>query len=362
MIYFAVVEKQMFGLRDYLATWGRPLAGRLSQVTYHELFRRRSMPRGAWIFSALEHLSSAGRGLAECCWRAAAEAGLPVLNCPSRVLSRHELLKSLHHAGINQFRAIRADEPVDGLRYPVFLRDAAEHDGNRTPLLRDSTELARALAAVRNSGEDLRTYLVVEFCETVGSDGLYRTYCVYRVGDRYIPTHLHLGRQWMMKLAAQVKPEQIAAEELDFVRSNPHGEWVRDIFERARIEYGRIDYSVHAGRPQAWEINLCPTLARLARLPRESPEERREREQRQPAREFAHAALRDAFERIYPGQLPKDNLEVHFPRELDSVVRAEEYRTRWQRRRELCRSALARLPGLRPIKNLLLLAHHARTS
>ena len=352
MIYFAVIEEQRSVLRDYLASWGRSLAGRMTQLTYHELLQRRSMPRGAWIFSNLEHLSSAGLDMAEHCWRAAAEAGFPVLNRPSQVLRRYELLDSLHRAGINRFRAVRADESPDGLRYPVFVRHADEHSGNHTPLLHDRSELNQALAYMRKRGRRLCAYLIVEFCETAGSDGLYRKYSVYRIGDRYVPGHIHIGRKWMMKSTSQVRTEQLAAESLDFVRSDPHGAWVRDVFERARIEYGRIDYSVRAGRPQAWEINLCPTLALSAGGGRESPEKRRQRELYRPARELSHAALLEAFAQIDPGPMAGGDIAPNLPPELEAAVREEKDRTRWQRRHKLCKLALARIPAvnaMRPI-------------
>ena len=51
-------------------------------------------------------------------------------------------------------------------------------------------------------------------------------------------------------------------DEFDYIQKNPHEEQLRQIFDLAHVEYGRIDYSIKNGRVQTWEINLNPTIGR----------------------------------------------------------------------------------------------------
>ncbi|MGK7892784.1 MAG: hypothetical protein AB4372_03825, partial [Xenococcus sp. (in: cyanobacteria)] len=52
--------------------------------------------------------------------------------------------------------------------------------------------------------------------------------------------------------------EKNLLEEEQYVKTNPHESFLRDIFRLARIEYGRIDYGLINGIPQVWEINTNP--------------------------------------------------------------------------------------------------------
>ena len=200
MIYFAVDELRANLLENYLAgQWGSPLRDHMRQITYPELFRTRSLPRGAWIFTALDALTDAELQMVELVQRGAREAGLPVFNPARQALHRYGLLRLLQESGRNDFRAHRADGPLDKLRFPVFVRVANEHDGSSTPLLHDGRALRRAMAYLWMRGLPRRQLLVVEFCDTAGADGLYRKYSIFRIGDSYVPRYLHIGRYWMTK-------------------------------------------------------------------------------------------------------------------------------------------------------------------
>jgi hypothetical protein len=52
----------------------------------------------------------------------------------------------------------------------------------------------------------------------------------------------------------------LVREEMAFLESNPHEAWVRETFAIARMQYGRIDYGIAGGLPQAWEINCNPVV------------------------------------------------------------------------------------------------------
>jgi hypothetical protein len=55
--------------------------------------------------------------------------------------------------------------------------------------------------------------------------------------------------------------EELLHEELEYILGNPHKEELLAISELARVDYGRIDYSIMNGKLQVWEINTNPSLA-----------------------------------------------------------------------------------------------------
>jgi len=173
-------------------------------------------------------------------------------------------------------------------RWPVFLRGANDHDGARTPLLHDAEAWEAALD--RLGGPD--GLLAVEFLETRGADGLYRKYSAFRIGDAIVPRHVFFGREWELKHAGHVDGATVE-EELAYVRTNPHERALREVFDLARVEYGRIDYAMRGDRPQVWEINTNPMIMGPHSF-------------RHPERKPVHAAvlpkLKEAFEAIDTGR------------------------------------------------------------
>lgn len=353
MIYFAVDEPRIHLLEQYLAGWGRPLRDHMRQISYPALFRSRALPRGAWIFTSLDALSDAELRMVHHIQCAARDAGLPVFNSAREALHRFDLLHMLHERGVNDFRVHRADGPLESVRFPVFVRIADEHDGSLTELLHDPAQLGIAMAYLRVRGLKRRQLLVVEFCETAGPDRLYRKYSIFRIGEAYIPRYLHAGAYWMTKDGTRAAEENLILEEQAYLRENPDAAWAREIFEMAHIDYGRLDYGVRNGRPQAWEINLTPVLGGNPNRGAETPEKQRVRMLTHPAKEYAHAQIRAAFLRIDPGWIPGDDIRVEFPsalaekaqRERDSMYSLE------RRQRRIARIAAA--PGIRAIGSVL---------
>ena len=52
--------------------------------------------------------------------------------------------------------------------------------------------------------------------------------------------------------------EAIRTFELDWAQANPHAAEVAAVFRHAGIGWGRIDYGLHRGRIQVFEINTNP--------------------------------------------------------------------------------------------------------
>jgi hypothetical protein len=135
--------------------------------------------------------------------------------------------------------------------------------------------MAQGLTKLLLLGYRLRDLLIVEYCETADSSGVFREYCAAIVGDRIMPQALVHNHNWVTKWKGRLVDADKAREQREYVDSNPHAEWLRETFELAKIRYGRIDYGLKDGVPQVWEINTNPTIVRRAAAPNSVPEEQR---------------------------------------------------------------------------------------
>lgn len=261
-------------MERYLAAIDRDLAARFRIRTYAEVSDVMCVDRGAHIFSALDRLPPEGRVAVADLYDVLARAVPPqlLLNEPRNVRCRHDLLEAAFADGTNTFRARRASESLAGVRFPVFIREDAGHDGPLTRLLCTPDAVSHALVALRARGFPPSDLLVVELCDLSGGTGFFRTASAYKVGDHVIPAHLLRGHHWMLKWSESDQNRQAMREHLAYVLGNPHDAWIRRIFSLAGIEYGRIDYGVGDGTLQVWEINTNPTLA-LTPSPSEGTED-----------------------------------------------------------------------------------------
>ena len=235
-------------------------------VLYNELAHMRRLPLGTWVFTEPDQLDAPRRELAALVAKrlTAQGAGVRILNDPRqrspprrspRRRARRRRQRASRVAGDATFL-------LESLRYPVFVRFANEHIGNLTPLLHSPPSLAEALASLTADGLPRPELLVVEFADTKDEHGVYRKYSAYNVGGRIIAKALEQSRDWMVKWDHRVFDRQRADEELAYCETNPHEEWIREMFRLARIDYGRIDYGLLHDKPQLWEINTNPTIGR----------------------------------------------------------------------------------------------------
>jgi hypothetical protein len=262
MINF-VVPRAHDGLREYLELWGRDVAPRVRTVYTESIATQTSFPRGTYVLAAMDQYSSGMRAFVTALHAALEQQdGFRFLNHPTETLHRFELLDALHRAGRNEFRAMRVTDTWRELRFPLFVRDGSNHDGALSPLLHSVTSVERAIGESLVRGHLARNLMVVEFCDTADAQGLYRKYSAFVVGRHVIPRYLSVSSEWMLKVAGGEFTRAMAEEELEYLVTNPHEAELREIFDLARVGYGRIDYGVKHGRIQTWEINLNPTIGR----------------------------------------------------------------------------------------------------
>jgi hypothetical protein len=249
----------------FLATWGKALAGRVTILSYEQIFSRlpAALPPGTYIFTCLgrslgsRNPPSRSRQLVSQLRSELANRYGPgcALNDPASSLNRIELLHLLSKRGINAFGIYRAGEIPEPGHFPVFLRPASGSQWQPLPLLQDREEYRQALA----QAPSLDDQIVIEFCDTRDHLGIYRKYGAFVIGDRIVPRHLFFSREWLVKSADLTGPDQLA-EEMAYLESNPHADVLLDACRLAHIGYGRIDYAVRDGRVQIWEINTTPTI------------------------------------------------------------------------------------------------------
>ncbi|MEX1075715.1 MAG: hypothetical protein WED27_04605 [Pirellulales bacterium] len=286
MIFFLTTHRHSYTLGQYLDSFGGRLRGRFQQLSYGELFRSEFLPAGTYVFADLERLCPRNLSLAGHVWKSlAASKRCRLLNDPAQTLRRYDLLQSLHEHGLNDFRAYRFTEDLSAVRFPVFLRGEDDHKGGLTPLLGDAAELAASIRRARRSWRLRRANLVTEFYDTADAGGLYRKYSAFCVGQCVVARHVFFSRRWMIKMPNLLEP-LLLDEERRYVAENPHRDQLAAIFAVAGVDYGRIDYAIHAGRIQTWEINTNPMIM--------TADDRR-CEPRVPMQERFAGALEEAF-------------------------------------------------------------------
>ena len=219
----------------------------------------RGVRAGVVIWSDMDRLSAEElKRAAELSAELARQVGLTQLNHPTASLQRFDLLRVLRDDGSNYFRAFRPDQLDDTIRYPVFIRDEVGALYEEPPLLHDRPALDAALA--RPDGRRLARPIVVEMTGTPWLDGYYRKFAAYRVGDKTYAQHIAMSKSWFVKNSNQELLPAHVDEIRAYIAENPHAEQLLQVFEKARMQYGRIDYTLTDGKLTVFEINSNPTV------------------------------------------------------------------------------------------------------
>jgi hypothetical protein len=265
MIYYVATERFSRIVTTLLRNVGGRLGKTLGSLTYEELFFERAGPVGHYVFTDFDRLSryelDAAARFAAVLQGAAPDAR--ILNHPVRAMERTALLAALHRAGINDFAVTRIDVGERPPGYPVFIRAEDGYGGPETGLLHDEAEFDRALAALEERGLPHRGRVAIGFAAEKGPNGRYRKYGAFNIGGTIVPQHVMQSDDWVVKRhvpsetsAARLdESTPIVDEEMEYVHANPHRDALLSAFRVGRIEFGRADYGLVAGKPQIYEIN-----------------------------------------------------------------------------------------------------------
>ncbi len=264
MIWYMATQEHAYTIQIYLQTWGKPLAGRFGVAPYELWLGPKEFEPvpGTYIFTDMDRLTPAGLSLAACAWERISDLGgeARILNHPTQSLGRYDLLRALFERGDNRFNVYRLAECPQPRRWPVFIREEYEHTKNLTELLHSPEALDAGISEVLARDFGHGDELMVEFCDTKDDQGLFYKYGAYLIGERVIPSHLFASRNWMVTEENSLSTPEALEKERRYMETNPHERELREIFRLARIDYGRIDYSMLGDRLQVWEINTNPLI------------------------------------------------------------------------------------------------------
>jgi hypothetical protein len=333
MIRYVAPADDLDGMVGFFEQIPPGLSEKVELIDYSTFLNRDAHEPGIVILGNYELISKEKREEIDyvCDVLARSSGNIRIFNFPGKAMGRYALLKMARELGINEFSAYRPDE-IDGqtLRYPVFIRDEYMHTGSISDLIDTPKELEAALQKYHDHtvGRRRSDLLIVEFCDVKESDGIYRKFCAFRFGDSILAKRANFSHQWMVKFDNEgfLDPSDGSIvqarldEDLSFSVDNPHKDWLMNVFKKANIEYGRIDYGVYKGKLQVWEINTYPEMGRRP-MKKRTQEQLNLREKlralcpgrREAFRNDLFAAMSAELEKIEPGSTP---VSVDVPREL----------------------------------------------
>jgi hypothetical protein len=284
MIHYLVSRDHRYTM-DWFLACEPSLGGRVAVLPYEELDDQRLEP-GTYVFADLERFTDAQLEPVVEVWQRLSQLGddVRLLNNPSTLLRRYDLLRALHERGVNSFTVHRLSELIDEQRmsgagpapgdlrpaadrapdrqvqFPVFLREERDHTKDLSPLIDGwaslYAETRRLLTDRRYRVDDL---LAVEWCDTSDGHGVYRKYAAFVVGSEIVARSLMSSREWVIS-DFDLAEEPRWREAREYVATNPDADRLLEIARAGAVDYGRIDYARLDGRVQVWEINTNPCV------------------------------------------------------------------------------------------------------
>ena len=271
MIIFVTLPHHAYTVAALAEDRETPAMPKVEAMVFGRFLHARSLPRATYVICDAERMTGHERRMAAEMRGLILAAGLPCLNDPLRVPTRHGLLLRLHEAGINPFRAWRAEDSPRPSRFPIFLRSDAEHGHPIGDLIEDQASLDAAIAALPSQGHPPSGVLVVEFCAEPISPGRWRKFGTFRIGEAISTDHGVVEANWCVKYGtAGLSNDAMIEDEYRLVETNQYASALAPAFAVAGIEWGRADHATVDGREVVYEINSNPHVAAIGpqRFPR----------------------------------------------------------------------------------------------
>ena len=241
-------------------------------------------------------------------WSRDGRHGPLILNRPPRTLRRYALLKELYRRGINKRNIFRLDEPqvVDEVRFPCFIRTENEHWFGKTPrILNSRDDIIDEVRKLEDNGLTLYGKIVCELADTREHAGHYVKYSYLKIGDHIIPAHRYAGTEWFLKHYhadfIDAYPDTLAEEER-FLEEQWDLDVVRQVFDIAGMDYGRIDYGrCPDGGIHVFEVNTAPNHLNIRQV----------NERRKSNAMTLQGRIRKAFAELVDG---REKVRLNWPR------------------------------------------------
>jgi len=267
MIYFLVTAANRNALDAYFDTFGKPVSGSVEVIPYEEAFKQGTWFPGTYVFSDIELIDDETRGKAVQLWDALSGTGeTRLLNHPTRSMRSYELLSSLYESGKNSFNIYHLPEidtaPGSTLpfRFPVFLQKDSSRLGKNTPIIYGHRQFIEVIKEMESRNLKMDQYDVVEYCDASDNKGIYRKYACFILGDVLMPKFLYSSREWPAHVSNALNDKESTEAELSYLEDTTHFKELKEIFRHARIEYGRIDYTLLDGKIQTFGIYTNPVI------------------------------------------------------------------------------------------------------
>lgn len=191
------------------------------------------------------------------------DPAVKILNHPAHVLERYDLLRMMHLKGLSPISICRVNDYEQPQDFPVFIRAEDGANGPETGILDDLNAYRAAVSELRENGKPAKGRIAVKFHAQPNRDGYFRKFGVLRIGDRIIPQHVQYSKSWVVKSNKQLRDDERTAEELVYIRENPHRDLVEQAFDVGNLQFGRADFAVDDDQFALFEINSNPTFPRF---------------------------------------------------------------------------------------------------
>ncbi len=239
-------------------------APKIELWSYDRAFSEKSFPRATYVFGDFDRLSPWDCELSARLYRALKKGGARVLNDGASVKQRFDMLRALHHHGLNSFQVWRGAQRVPETSFPVFLRTASMHRGVASDLLHDQTAVTEGVRALNRSGVPIHEIMIVQYAAEELAPNLYRKLAAFNIGGQIVPTVSVHENGWAAKSGTLgAAGAQVYDDEYALISSNPHQAVLSRAFEIARIHYGRADFGIVRGKVEIYEINTNPTVGMI---------------------------------------------------------------------------------------------------
>lgn len=277
MILYIATANNLNTIDHFVGDWAPDLAEIVRTLRYDQLVDVDELPDATYLFADFARLKDPAREIVKGFADRVALAGHRIVNDPREVRGRFELLRGLYESGRNPFNAYRLSELPDEMRFPIFVRLERDHSKSESLLLENGDDLDEYLTLALLHGLDPDDLLAVEFEDVADERREYSKFGAFRVGAQVLPRHLLRGSHWAQRVALRNPSFRLLEDESEYCESNPHRKEILEIFTFARIEYGRIDYSLKGGKIVTWEINdnPMPMSARSTYTPEHLPHQER---------------------------------------------------------------------------------------
>ena len=260
-IYYISKKEHAYTMNIYLQDWGKGLENKIELLAYEDIFAEEAFIPGVYIFTDVDRLTNAQMKLVSGIWNQlnSDKTGFLTLNHPAKTMDRYRLLKKLYEKGINSFDVFKLNEFKLPIKKPVFIRTIQDHTGSFTQLIDNDSDYNEIIGTILTKGYNPADLMIVEYCETLSTQGLYKKYSAFVIGDLVIPRHLIFSENWILKYPDLLEPK-LLEEENEYLKNNPHEKEILEVFKLSNTEYGRIDYSIPDGKLEVWEINTNPII------------------------------------------------------------------------------------------------------